>query len=280
MKTFFGVLIPGLIFIFLTFPAIAASIITGLDQSEIKAEEFLTTQVKLNISAKDGTAYYLRGVFYQPGTTSYCGYTWNGGSWFSGPYSSSSNQGWKNFLKVAIKSSSWSGELRAKIDPQDYGCRESGNYAFKIQRFTESGSSISDPQQEKYIDIIIPTLTPVPTDVPTQTVIPTENDPTTIPTPKLFVTVKPTVRITSKLIPTGTKKEAKANQHNSGNVLGSEDKTKVTPTPSFKLKKTEVLGTSSNNLVAKIFITIGTVLLVVCAILTFRSFRNRRKELI
>ncbi len=275
MKYFFGILLPGFIFIFSAFPVIAASITIDVNQSEIKAEDFLTAQVKLSISAKDDTAYYLRGVFYQPGTIKYCGYTWNGGDWFSGPYSSSSNQGWKNFLKVVIKSASWSGEMKIKVDPQDSGCKESGNYGFKVQRFTESGSSIFDPQQEKYIDIIIPTLTPVPTDVPVSTNAPT-NVPTALPTVKPTLTVKPTIKIT----PTIAAKN-KSDKNKKEIILKNKDKkNKPSPVPSIS-KKTAVLGAStSGNLIAKVFIGVGVILLITCAILAFRSYKKSKTEII
>ncbi len=88
--------------------------------------------VDLFINAPSGTVYYLRGVFYRPGTSNYCGYTWNGTSWFKGPYTT--NEGWKNFLAVNIASSSASTILKAKLDSDDSGCKEPGKYNFKVQR--------------------------------------------------------------------------------------------------------------------------------------------------
>ncbi len=147
-------------------------------------QEFIVSTM-LSIQAGDGTSYYLRGVFYKEGTSNYCGITWNGSDWFSGPYSS--NEGWKKFLKVTVSNNTWNGELKAKIDNEDSGCKDSGVYKFKIQRFNEgSGSSTFDDQNELSVNIVIPTSTPTPslTPKPSPTSKPT-------PTPKATPTVKP-----------------------------------------------------------------------------------------
>ncbi|MBU2632642.1 hypothetical protein KKG52_02895 [Patescibacteria group bacterium] len=65
-----------------------ASITVEATKTQINAEEELTVNVSLSINASDNTIYYLRGVFYKLGTTRYCGHTWDGNEWFSGPYSS------------------------------------------------------------------------------------------------------------------------------------------------------------------------------------------------
>lgn len=140
-------------------------------------------KVDLSINATDGTVYYLRGVFYKQGTNNYCGYTWNGSSWFNGPYST--NEGWKNFLQVTISPSSASTILKAKLDTNDSGCQNSGNYNFKVQRFTQGGSATFDSQSEQSLIVNIPTptptVTPIPTAVPTS--VPTHTSASTA-TPK------------------------------------------------------------------------------------------------
>jgi len=138
----------------------------------------------LSINAPSGTVYYLRGVFYKQGTSNYCGYTWNGTSWFKGPYST--NEGWKNFYAVTISSSSASTILKAKLDSDDNDCRDSGIYNFKVQRFTQnSGSGTFDSQNEQSINVILPTITP------TFTVSPTlKPEATSIPVKLITVTLK------------------------------------------------------------------------------------------
>src|SRR5438105_4172222 len=116
-------------------------------------DEEYTIQVTLSINTANGTTYYLRGVFFKPNTSSYCGYTWNGTSWFSGPYSS--NEGWKNFLPVTVSNNTWTGEVKVKIDAENNSCKDSGSYNFKIQRFTLSGSGNFDEQNVQTVSVTI-----------------------------------------------------------------------------------------------------------------------------
>lgn len=136
-------------------------------------------KVKLMINTPDGTNYYLRGVFYKEGEgpSKYCGFTWNGTEWFSGPYST--DERWKKFLSVTIASDSAQTTLKAKLDITDSGCKESGTYKFKVQRFTQSGNGTFDGQNEQTLQIRIPTS--VPTATPSIRASPTQK-PSSTPT--------------------------------------------------------------------------------------------------
>ncbi|MBI2617207.1 hypothetical protein HYW55_03685 [Candidatus Gottesmanbacteria bacterium] len=147
------------------------------------SEEEVEVNVQLTMENSDGKTYYLRGVFYKSGSTNYCGYTWNGTSWFKGPYTG--NNGWKNFLEVTISSQSASTTLLAKVDIDDSGCKEAGTYKFKVQRFTEGGSSTFDDQNEQDVFIHIPT----PTTFSTPT--PSPKSPSSTPKPPLSKTPIP-----------------------------------------------------------------------------------------
>ncbi|MBM3283158.1 hypothetical protein FJY90_02795, partial [Candidatus Gottesmanbacteria bacterium] len=138
--------------------------------------------INLSINTSDGTIYYLRGAFYQPGTNNYCGYTWNGSSWYNGPYTT--NEGWKNLLAITVSSDSAAVTLKGKLDVNDSGCKKSGNYNFKVQRFTQSGSGTFDTQNEQTITVAVPTLPPSPTPNPTIT-------PTSKPSPSAKPTSTP-----------------------------------------------------------------------------------------
>ena len=161
--------------------------------------------VNLSINASDGIIYYLRGVFYKAGTNDYCGYTWNNNSWFNGPYTT--NEGWKNLLPVTISSNSASILLKAKLDPQDNHCNTSGDYRFKVKRYTTSGSGDFDPQTEQIITVLLPTPTPTQTPTPTFTPTPTATPfpPTNTPVPA--ATLTPTPTITNTPIPSPTPKK-------------------------------------------------------------------------
>lgn len=165
----------------ITFSEPSASTFVSQDQE-------LSIQVRLSIHASDGTPYYLRGVFSKDGTHNYCGYTWNGTDWFSGPYSS--NEGWKNFLLVTIASDSAETILKAKLDREKKECQENGTYQFRVQRFiATSGSGTFDGQEPLVISVSLPTLTP--------TSLPTSSP---IPIPSLTVTPKSTITQKSKPI--------------------------------------------------------------------------------
>lgn len=174
----------------------AASFTLQSDQNTIDNPntEFVVN-TSLFVSVADNSNYYLRGVFYKPGTSNYCGYTWNGNTWYKGP-----NSGWANFLPITVFSSTWSGQLKAKIDPEDTACNSSGKYNFKIQRFKDSDNGEFYSQNELSIDVIIPTITSTPSINPSLT-------PTSIPT--IISTNTPTPKIT--LIPTNTIKNNPTN---------------------------------------------------------------------
>lgn len=186
----FIILVLGLFFL----PSVFAASISFSDGNPSKitdSNQEYQVKVNLSIDASDGTNYYLRGVFFQTGSSNYCGFTWNGNSWFSGPYST--NEAWKNFLAVAISSSSASTIIKAKLDTSDNGCKNNGSYNFKIQRFTTGGSSSFDTQSEQSLTVDIPTPTPTLTPVPTS-----------VPTSSPTNTGVPAVTPTSKPLPTPT----------------------------------------------------------------------------
>jgi len=164
------------------------SIITGFDQ------EFSVKSV-LNVNTSDGAVYFLRGVFYPKNTNKYCGYTWNGQSWFNGPYST--GDGWKNLPSVSVSSQSAETEILAKLDADDPDCNVSGEYSFKVQRYTEKGSAIFDDQNEINIQVILPI--PTPTLIPTARPTPAVNSQTS-PNLPASVTLSTVDKNTSKFL--------------------------------------------------------------------------------
>lgn len=218
-------------------------------------------KVDLLINTSDGTPYYLRGVFYQSGSTNYCGYTWNGSSWFNGPYSS--GDGWKNFLPVTISSSSASVYLKAKLDTDDSGCKNSGNYNFKVERFTTGGSGTFDPQNEQTINITLPTPTPtpVPTSPPTST-----TQPSNTPKPPTPTTFRSSSSNTTSVIKSATKNAILTTD--SPAVLGEEASHSAQLTSEPNLSPTVIVeadSTKSDNL-AKILIGVGGLFILGAAV--------------
>lgn len=262
----------------------AASITLSNAPSQLASpnDEYIV-DVSLSISTSDGTIYYLRGVFYQEGTSNYCGLTWNGSSWFSGPYTS--NEGWKNFLPVTISANAWTGQLKAKLDTNDSGCQASGNYKFRVQRFTASSSSGNfDSQNEQSVTVVVPTATPTtaptatPTNVPTPTKTPTPG-PTSTNTPTPTKTPTPAPTSSSSSSPTATKsptttiapssaqKNISPSPTKTKEVLGQ--KTEVSPTIA-KLEMNPAEPADSSSVIAALFISIGGIILILCGILAFK----------
>lgn len=225
------------------------------------------------MESAEGTTYYLRGVFHKKDSTNYCGYTWNGSAWFKGPYTT--NDGWKSFPPVIISSSSATIELSAKIDSDDSGCKESGHYQFKVQRFTEGGSGSFDDQNEQDVGITVPspTLAATPTPVvkpPTATPQSTSkvtNSPTekkALPSPTVQnATIILTKNVTETTVPEASTTVAAT----SGDVLGEAEN------PSEPSKESTIAGVSSKPL-SFIFFGIGAVFI---ALSLFLLSKKRKK---
>jgi hypothetical protein len=158
----------------LFFPASVSAIALSLSDfpSQINFDSELTTTVSLECSSCSDS--YLRAVFF-PSGTNYFGFTQNEkGEWINSPSDKT------QFYKITsdqVISGSWSGILKAKLDPQDSAYAGPGNYNFKVIRYTPSGNKSGETEP---VSIVVigpsPTLTPSPT-----TYIP---PPTTAPSPK------------------------------------------------------------------------------------------------
>lgn len=276
-KVLLSFLIASVIFLFLPRAIFAASITLSEGQSQLSSPDAeYAIDAVLSISVSDGTIYYLRGVFYKPGTTNYCGYTWNESSWFKGPYST--NEGWKNFLEITTQSASWSGQLKAKLDIEDTGCQNSGIYNFKIQRFTQNGSGTFDSQNEQSVEVIIPMPTPTLTSTPTPT--PTLT-PTSTPTSKPTPTVKPPTPTPTKKIasPTPTSKTKKPTPTLSGEVLGEggEATTAFYPLEATEeAEKTPEATPSKKSWLPKLFLVLGSIILFGVAFSVWYNFLREK----
>lgn len=248
----------SLIFLIIPSDVFASSITYSSTQTNLNVGDEFLVDTQLSVSASSGTVYYLRGEFYQ-NEGSYCGFTWNGNGWYNGPYGS---EGWKNLLQVSIQDSSWSGQLKAKIDGTDSSCLNSGDYNFRIQRYTLSGSSSSDTQTPIIVSVSIPTPSPTlaPTSSPAPTTQPTSSPtPTKSPSPSPLPTKTPTPR------PNPTKSPSSTPQ-SSGLVLGSENvKTPVaSPVPQ------EISGKSSH-ILAFALVGVGISLIGFSGYLAFKK---------
>ncbi len=274
----------SLLYVFLNGKTIFAASVTYTSPGQsFSYTDEIPLSVTLSISARDQESYYLRGVFYKEGSNNYCGLTWNGTAYYSGPYTT--NDGWKNFLKVAITDNLWTGEVKLKIDNEDSGCRDSGVYQMKIERFTESGSGSFDNQEPLILTFLLPTPTIVP--IPTAKISPSIHiTPTKVIGPTKMSSnslVQSRDQELTKSEPTIVIAAIKPNAHyvnyksSEEAVLGaateSADETINSPTPTrFPIK---VLGTSTS-LWPLILSTIGGGTLVVCGILAFQIYKKSK----
>ncbi len=116
--------------------------------------------------------YYLRGVFYQT-DSKYCSFSQNNADeWIS--FDSDLN---KLFEFTTNLEGSWSGKLKVKYDEKSSNCSGSGEYQFKVGRYTKSVTW--SESQSLYINVPTPvpspTSTPTPTPIPTSTSAPTSD---------------------------------------------------------------------------------------------------------
>ncbi len=274
-----GTLILSVLLPFLITKAVfAASIDISSGPSRLlSSNEEYSVNVVLSINTPDGTPYYLRGVFFKPGDNNYCGYTWNGNFYFKGPISA--NEGWKNFLKTTVQSSTWSGQLKAKIDPEDSGCQSSGNYYFKIQRFTENGSGSFDKQTEQSVELIIPL--PTPTVIPTSSSTPSPRPKPTV-TPIVASTPLPTKSSSPQNSPRSTSTPLKSEENlatRSPNILGQIIKNTKAETRDIPASFSAIAPLTASSFISELWQKI----LLVVSLLVFlgmivSSFLVRKKE--
>ncbi len=280
MRKSFGFILLSILFLAWTGRVYAASVtyLESPQDSAFTSVDELTFQIKLSINVSNNTNYYLRGVFYKKDTSNYCGFTWNGSAFFSGPYST--NEGWKQFPKVTIQENNWEGEIRVKIDNNDNGCSESGEYGFKLQRFTESGSATFDTQDEKLFTFIIPTPTPTlsPTSTPTPTSKPTKSPTPVKSGPTATPSKSPTSTSTKSLTPTFSSNISPTPTTSSfgkkSTVLGLNNTQDEIPTPTITIKEDEKSSSSG-----KIIVVAGGVLLALSSgALMYKKYKKEKDE--
>ena len=251
----------------------------------LNENDTFSVNVNLEINGSSGNIYYIKGIFSHSDTqTSYLGYTKNNnGDWIS------DEEGDKTkYYQITMDSNGqWNGSIEVKLDTQDSSFKGSGNYNFKIGRYTASGTSPiiwctneTTPCELIIIAVMAPTPTPTPTSSPTPTKTPTPTkSPTSTPTIKPTSTPVPTKTPTPKQkitnsvsTPTVTPEE---NKNSSADVLGSSSQNQ-TPTPSEETKEVKAASINSGNIIASIFIILGIVFLSLCGIVIFWSYKKSK----
>lgn len=210
-------------FIFLYIPnSVYAAFDFATSSQTIADTEELTISVTLDLSSSTGgNTYFLRGAFFEEGTTKYFGYTIdNQQSPYNGPYSAC-----QNLYQVTVdESGDWSGDFKVKADPESSYFKGSGEYLFKVGRYT-SGCSLSwadsDPVKISITQTVFPDPTPTPQSSTSQSSSSTSKSnqsKSSSPSPK--ITSSPT---------------AKSSTPKTGSVLGSSQSDESTKSSNIEL---------------------------------------------
>lgn len=214
-------------------------------------------EVDVNFSCPSCGDSYLRGVFY-PSGSSYFGFTQdNKGNWSNAPGSLC-----VTYFKIAQADlnpeGTWSGKIKFKIDKDSSYYSGPGEYSFKIGRYTPSCISPSVWSSEYVISVTGPT----PTSTPTSTSVPTTSTPTST------TTTTPTISPTS-IEEEGLEEDLQEDSDINFNLSSS-------PIPQETKSDIKVASAKENPL-AKIFLSLGMIMLVSCGIVSFWIYRKNQK---
>lgn len=103
--------------------------------SSIDSDKPFTVSVNLNLPNNPSSIFYLKGAFKKEGGSNYFGFTKVSFSWIKNGSSYSSQ-----YQITTDSSGAWSGTLDVKPDDTDSGFTGTGDYIFKVGRYTSSGS--------------------------------------------------------------------------------------------------------------------------------------------
>lgn len=250
-------------------PALAARSLTiTANKSSLFGDEEMTINASTS-GFVDGETIYVKGAFYQEGSTNYFGLTKNVDSWIKNGQTTTSQR--------QVKVGEWDNVLLTKSDFSDSGYKGEGDYKFKAGfYYTTSGSNLSSVNWSNILSVVLnepdptptPTLTPTstPTPAPTNTPTPTKTPQT--PTPSLSPTPSSTPTAILEKTPTPNTKEFILGETTS---IGSSESS---PTPT---SPTLTAGFFEQN-IAKMLIIGGGFFLVVAAGLFWKSFRKNLFE--
>ena len=188
----------------------ARSLVISSDKTTLMGYEQMTITASAS-GFTNGETIYIKGAFYQDGSTNYFGYTKSGDNWIKNSNSTLNQR--------TVKIGDWDNSLVIESDFSDSGFKGEGNYKFKVGFYTSSNTSSvnwSSNNLDIYLNEPDPTLTNTPTPGPTE--VPTLT-PTPLPTPSKTPTPKPSVSPTpiKSLTPT---KESQKDENLSSRVLG------------------------------------------------------------
>lgn len=103
--------------------------------SQINSDQSFTVSVNLSLSNSPNTSFYLKGAFKKADGSNYFGQTLVSGIWVK------NGATFTNQYPITTDSSgNWSGNLEIQPDSEDSGFTGTGDYIFKVGRYTSAGS--------------------------------------------------------------------------------------------------------------------------------------------
>lgn len=161
-------ILTALLFLFGVRSAFAVTVTISNTPTEITDQHF---SMDIQITGAFPATNYLRADFFQPNTTKYFGYTYNGSDWYNG-------SDYSQYLPVAITSSGYSGTLQAKIDTSSSRFQGNGTYNLRIRRYTQSGNYT--PNESNIVSLNVNLTSSTPTPSSTSNPSPTSSSPSSL----------------------------------------------------------------------------------------------------
>lgn len=130
--------------------------------SEINSSQEFEILISLTIPNNPNQTFYLKGAFKMGGSSNYFGETLNG-SWVG------NSEKYSSQYKISTDSrGSWEGRIKVRPDSDDSGFDGTGDYIFKVGRYSESGSGPSWSNELNLKINSVETPKPSPTPEPTK----------------------------------------------------------------------------------------------------------------
>ena len=244
-------------FLFFRPPVFAATTFDASNMPKnLNEEEEFTVQVSISGAAAN-TTNYLRAAFYRESSpTSYFGYTFNHfDTWYNGSPSLIDPH---EFLQIQIgPDGTWVGDLKSKADIASSAFKGSGDYFFKIGRYTASATSISSDNWSQATPISITATAPTPTPSPSPTPSSSSTSQSKSPTPTPKVTSTATAKSPSPTLAKQSPLILSARDQDS--LSTSELSIESSPSPSPSPEATQ--SALSKTKVAGILVGSGTILI-------------------
>lgn len=103
--------------------------------TEIDSDQEFEVSISLKLPDKPSSTFYLKGAFKKGDSSNYLGQTSVGNSWIK------NNSSYSSQFKIETdKDGIWEGKIKIRPDPDDSGFDGTGDYIFKVGRYTDTGS--------------------------------------------------------------------------------------------------------------------------------------------